>query len=334
MNSYWTQRAAAREADAQAIADIYLADMKKQFKQKERHLKRQTESFYARYGDDIGVSKAQARKRLTADELEDFVALDLEPFRALSIQGNPEYDDLLNRASYRRRISRLEAEAMRLEMQVYDLYGNTDGIETLAKSGMGMIYETGFYGTHFDIAKVVGAVEIKRIAPRAMKEILAYNWSGKEFSKRIWGHQKRTQTKIRAALVQGVNLGRHSSVVARDIAKALDVSYNQAEALVRTETTFFHEMASQESYKEAGIERYEILATLDSRTSQICREQDGRVYKQKEYEPGKNAPPFHVRCRSTTVPVIDDYVFEERRRAGAELIPNMTYSEWEKRYVK
>src|SRR6185312_9957917 len=101
-----------------------------------------------------------------------------------------------------------------------------------------------------------------------------------------------------------------------------DVSRSRAEALVRTEANFFHNAAAQDSYSDAGIDRYEILATLDSRTSPICREQDGKIYNEKDYEPGVTAPPFHVRCRTTTIPYFDEseYMQDEKRQSANGLI--------------
>ena len=53
-----------------------------------------------------------------------------------------------------------------------------------------------------------------------------------------------------------------------------------------------------------GGDHYEIVAVLDSRTSEICRLENHEVHSVKEYEPGRTAPPFHVRCRSTIRPAV------------------------------
>lgn len=37
--------------------------------------------------------------------------------------------------------------------------------------------------------------------------------------------------------------------------------------------------ATHAGYKEDGVEKYEILATLDSKTCEICGELDGNVYR-------------------------------------------------------
>ena len=63
--------------------------------------------------------------------------------------------------------------------------------------------------------------------------------------------------------------------------------------------------ATLDGYKEAGIEKYEFSATLDSRTSQICSELHGEVFEIKNIAVGLNYPPMHPRCRSTTIPIVD-----------------------------
>ena len=86
-----------------------------------------------------------------------------------------------------------------------------------------------------------------------------------------------------------------------------------------------------------GFERFEIVATLDSHTSEICRELDGHVEEMKNYEPGVTAPPFHPWCRTTTVPYFDDN-FTERAARGADgktyyVDSKLNYKDWKKTFV-
>lgn len=91
-----------------------------------------------------------------------------------------------------------------------------------------------------------------------------------------------------------------------------------------------------------GVEKYEVVATLDLRTSDICRKLDGKVFDVKDYERGVTAPPFHVYCRSTTVPYYNDDIqadIENSRLArdpetGKSLrVEKLTYKEWYKKYI-
>ena len=97
-----------------------------------------------------------------------------------------------------------------------------------------------------------------------------------------------------------------------------------------------------ESYKECGIDKYQYLATLDLRTSEICRELDGKVFLVKDQQPGKNCPPMHPWCRSTTIAIIGEKMLEGMKRRARDpvtgktyLVPaSMNYREWYAKYVK
>jgi SPP1 gp7 family putative phage head morphogenesis protein len=115
--------------------------------------------------------------------------------------------------------------------------------------------------------------------------------------------------------------------------QATAVADNQVMALVRTSINQVANSASQQVY-EANQDitpRYRYVATLDTRTSSICRALDGQ-----EFEYGKGPlPPQHFNCRSTTVPVIDykalgfDPPPPSKRAAAGGMVPtNVSYGEW------
>ena len=132
------------------------------------------------------------------------------------------------------------------------------------------------------------------------------------------------------------------------LAKTIDGDKKRAARIIMTESAYFTELSNKESYKELGVEQYEIIATLDSHTSEICQEMDGKVFDLKDMEPGVTAPPFHPNCRSCTAPYYDDSEFENdedfksfvgQRAARDEegkyyTVPaNTTYREWYKGFV-
>lgn len=336
-NKYWERRAAQRELESQLIASKYLAKMDERLREAQQDILRQIESFYARYSVENQVTLSEARKYLSAKELKDFKNIDLKRFREMALAKNPEYERILNATSYRVRISRLEALNLSIEMRMAELYGGANGLQHYAYTGLADVYQSSYYKTMYDVAQA-GAMtgSVVALSDKTMEGILSYNWSGKEFSSRIWGHQEATRIAIRKELERSFASGRAAPKTVKAIMDVTNVSKSRAEALVRTESNFFHGLAAQKSYEDAGIEKYEILATLDSRTSNICRDQDGKTYKQKDYKPGVNAPPFHPRCRSTTIPFFDEseYMANEKRQSADGLIDSMTYEEWHDKYVK
>lgn len=334
---YWESRSAQRELESQLIASKYLARMDESLREAQQDILRQIELFYARYAVENQVFLAEARKYLTAKELKDFKNINLKKFRELSLSGNPEYNRILNATSYRVRISRLEALNLTIEMRMAELYGGANGLQHYTYTGLAEIYQDSYFRSMFDLAKQgIVSGTVAALSDKTMEEILSYNWSGKEFSKRVWGHQEATRKAIRKELERSFAAGRAIQKTTKAIVDITDVSRSRAEALVRTEANFFHNAAAQRSYVDAVIKRYEILATLDSRTSDTCKAQDGKIYAEKDFKPGETAPPFHVRCRTTTIPYFDEseYMAGEKRQSSNGLIDSMTYEEWFEKYVK
>ena len=142
--------------------------------------------------------------------------------------------------------------------------------------------------------------------------------------------------EIAKRLIGSLEFGERAKTAKQLIAaggQATAVADNQIMALVRTSINQVANTASQQVY-EANQDitpRYRYVATLDTRTSSICRALDGR-----EFEYGKGPlPPQHFNCRSTTVPVIDykalgfDPPPEGRRAAAGGQVPaNETYGQW------
>lgn len=334
---YWEDRAAQREMESQLIASVFLAKMDVSLREAQQDIMRQIEAFYGRYSIENKVTLAEAKKYLTVKELKDFKNIDLKRFREMSLSGNPEYDRILNATGYRARISRLEALNTQIEMRMVELYGGPNGLQQYTNTGLTEVYQTSYMQSMFGMAQAgVAGGTVSAISDKTMQEILTYNWSGKEFSNRIWDHQSGSLQTIRRELEKSFASGRSIQQTTKAIMDVTDVSKLRVEALVQTESNFFHGLAAQNSYVDAEIEKYEVLATLDSRTSPICRHQDGKVYPLKDYKPGVTANPFHVRCRSTTIPWFDEseYMDGEQRQSADGLIDSMTYEEWHGRYVK
>ena len=75
------------------------------------------------------------------------------------------------------------------------------------------------------------------------------------------------------------------------LAAKMGQSYKNAERLVRTETAHIHTESDRAAYKEAGVEQYEFMATLEVRTCDVCGSLDGKHFKVSEAKVGVNYPP-------------------------------------------
>ena len=140
-----------------------------------------------------------------------------------------------------------------------------------------------------------------------------------------WSETEKTR------LINGIKSGFVQGKTTRQIVKEVvgagglaDVSQRNAAAVVKTALNHVSTVAKDVTYEKNKdiVEGYELVITLDSRTSTICRGwPPGKVYKlDDEYQP---KPPFHVACRTTTAPVISsefDFLDVGAKRAarGAE----------------
>ena len=96
-------------------------------------------------------------------------------------------------------------------------------------------------------------------------------------------------------LEKGITQGTGYRKMARELKAEMGTSFNNAFRLIRTEAAFIQGDINKTTYQQAadelGLEYYKYDAFLDSKTSEICRELDGKRFKVSEMEIGVNAPP-------------------------------------------
>ena len=302
IDEYWTERALQQEQNAQIVADRYMAQIGQSLADYKHQLVSEIEKFYARYAVDNKMTHAEAKQYLTDKERREFKHVTLERFREMAL--NPDTPTpLLDALGYRHRISRKEALLAEIERLTAELYGKPDGIHDKVTEALSDVYIKGKIHQAKNLAHF-GIIEKPILSVDAVKHKMGSNWSGKTFSTNVWGHEEATYKAISDILNKGLTGGWSIDRMARVLAERTGVAYHRADTLVRTETTFYNNLATLDTIKELGGDHYEIVAVLDSRTSEICQSENHKVYPVKEYEPGRTAPPFHVRCRSTIRPAV------------------------------
>ena len=137
----------------------------------------------------------------------------------------------------------------------------------------------------------------------------------------------------------GYTLNQLISEIRNDKRNGIPASKLDVERVVRTSINHIATTARQKTYKANKnlIIGYRWLATLDNRTSAICRARDQEVFL---YENDPNPlPPAHPFCRSTTEAVFGDNavlkgVLEDGTRAskgaegGQQVDGNISYYDW------
>ena len=338
---YWEKRFELLE-DAQNKKTVeYFAELEKQYNKAALAVQDDVNRWYARYAVNNEISLQDAKKMLNATELEEFkwnVMDYIEKGRTLNYSD--AWAKQLENASARWHISRLDSLKIQMQNHVEALYGNElDEVTEFMRN----LYTEGYYHTAYEIQKGFNiGYDLMKLDKDKIDKVLSKPWAvdGSNFSSRIWKQKNQLVSELHNNLTQAIIRGQNPSVVTDMIADRFKVSKGRASALVMTESAYFASASDKDCFNDLGVERYEILATLDHSTSDICRSLDGKVFPMSEYKVGVTAPPFHVRCRTTTVPFFDDEFELDTTRAARDeggrtyQVPaSMKYEEWKNTFV-
>lgn len=337
---YWRGRFSILEDSAHREAQQTIQAMEEMYLDAQRSVQKEIESWYARFADNNQISLTDARKWLTAGQLEEF-HWTVEQYIKIGEQAGLDAAWLkkLENASARFHISRLESVQMGIQQQLELLYGNqVDSLDALLKKVVG----NGYTHTAFEVQKGVGlGWDITALNQKKLETLLSKPWTtdGRTFRDRCWLNKNDLVGSVSKSLTQGLLRGDSPAKITTAIQKQFGVHRYKAGRLVNTETTYFNAVATKESYKDLGVEMVEIIETLDSHTCSICSSLDGKVIPIAQYEPGVTVPPFHPNCRGTTAPAIDPKYAGERAARNEDgkvyYVPaNMKYADWVQTFVK
>lgn len=344
-SAYWQKRFSALESAQNQYGQNTFHQIEPAFDKAERQIQAQIEAWYARYASNNGITLAEARKQLSAAELKE-LQWDVQEYIKYGQENamNQQWMKELENASARFHISRLEALKLRTQQSLEVAFGNElDSLDGMVKR----LYQSGYYHTCFEVQKGFNiGWEIGQIDERKLQKVISKPWAadGKTFSDRVWQSKTTMVNELHQQMTRTIIQGKAPDEAIKSMTKYLqnktkNAKYN-AGRLVMTEQAFISSAAQKDAFNDLDVEEFEIVATLDSHTSDICREMDGKHFPMKDFQPGVTAPPFHVWCRSTTVPYFDDEWGRSGERAArgedgkTYYVPaDMTYPEWEKAMV-
>lgn len=338
---YWKIRFGQLEAaQNRKGADAY-AEIENIYRQAQKEIEGKINTWYQRFATNNGISMAEARKMLSGTDLKEF-KWDVKDYIRYG-QGNSvdqRWMKELENASAKFHISRLEALKLQTQQSLEVMFGNQlDCVDGTMKR----IFLDGYYHTAYELQKGFGiGWDIAGMDQRQIEKVICKPWAadGKNFSERIWGNKQKLISEVHKELTQNIMLGQDPQKAINAVARKMNVSKHNAGRLVMTEEAYFNSAAQKDCFNDLDVEQYEIVATLDSHTSDICRSLDGQVFFMRDFEPGVTAPPFHVYCRSTTVPYFEDNFGQIGERAARDkdgktyYVPDdMDYQEWKETFV-
>ena len=335
---YWKERFEQLENSTHNRSVRTVQSIDKELQKAQKTIETQINAWYQRVAKNNDITMKEARKLLSAKELKEF-KWDVQEYIKYGRENELDAKWLkeLENASARVHISRLEQIKLQTQQACEALYGNQlDEVDRHIRQ----VYQSDYYHTLYEVQRGINVGwNVASVDENQLSKIISKPWAvdGKNFSDRIWGSKSQLISTLHTNITQMCMLGQAPDKAIRNIEKAFGSSRYQASRLVMTESAYFSSVARVDAFKELDVEEFEVVATLDSHTSNLCRDMDGRHFPMNEFVVGVTAPPFHPNCRTTTCPYFaDDEGMRVARDENGNLVyvpSNMTYHEWKGNFV-
>ena len=321
-SKYWDKRALRRLNEAEKSSEAYIKRVKAIYDRAYKDTERELASIYKNYSKETGLDTQKLKELLTKSETK-------ELWDELKRQGLDKYV----KNNYKARISRIEKIQAQIYAKAKEIYPKEELQNTMCYKG---VINDSYYKTMYDTQMGTGYdFNFATIDNNMVNSLLTERWSGKNYSQRIWGNTDILANTLSEMVGGALMSGQSTQLTAKQIRDRFNVSKYYAERLIRTETNHFNNEADAMAYEELGLKKYVFVATLDSRTSEICQSMDGKVFDYKDREEGVNYPPLHPNCRSKTRAYLGEEAEKDLKRRArdpftgkTEIIDNISYKEW------
>lgn len=326
--AYWNTRTRKRKVNQEKYTNKQIQELLKYYRESLRQLDRMVKETYDKYSSDTGLGITELIGVLTGVERKEFLNKVKERMEILGLVPEDVYNQKMLS-----RITRVEAlkeqaywEMRRLqaiqEIKTTSILNNTmeHSYDLIMKDYVGDDYKPGVF---------------TRFNPGLPEQVLRERWSGKNYSKRVWGKERNKMAKelpfkIAGSLISGQSYNR----TALEIRKEYNVMQWEAMRLVRTESAFVDGQANKRAMLDIDITQYTLDVTLDSRTSDICGEIDEtEVFNYEDAVVGENFQPFHPNCRTVDSPLTSSESLENAREKFSQRMEEIEEEEEEEEAV-
>lgn len=324
--SYWEQRSIERSLSAERRSEKYLRRINRIYEASRRDTIKSIHELYKSYYAEDGFNTQKLREITPSADLRKF----RQEVAALGLA--------------KRLPKRYSARLNRLEMLNAQLWleskKNASKMHRMSSNLFKDTVEESFYRSVYDTSKGMGVTpSFTQLDTKTLDRVLKSKFYGKNYSDRIWKNSDIFAQEVQEVIARSIATGAPLAKTTREIRTRYGGTQHTAERLIKTETAYFQTIGEVESYRAMGVKKYQILATLDRRTSDICQRKDKKIYNVNAFLPGTNAPPFHPYCRTTIIPYFGKRWEPEVRIARDidgknEYVSNMNYDEWIARYKK
>ena len=281
-SAYWEKRAQEQLTLVEQQSLPQLKAIDKAFRDAQRYTLEEVKKLYINYYAKQGFDTTKLQAIAANGDIRRFQTA----VRAAGLTDRlPE--------GYGFRLTRLELLEAQLWLKVHEAAQLQQALQTAAHA---KTIDTAYYHSLYNLSKGTGvAPAFSRLNDKTINRILEAKFFGKNYSDRIWNNSGKLANELKGILATATATGQSQTKTTKLIRERYGVKRFEAARLVRTETNHFNTEATMHSYKGIGLDQWVYIATLDSRTDDVCAEHDGKRYPLHEGP----LPPLHPDCRCT-----------------------------------
>ena len=300
--TYWQRRFLRIEEERDKKEQAYIQEMNERYNALSEKLQKEIDAWVHKYAVNDAISEAEANQLISAKERRTW-SMQLAEFKRKAVEGG--YEQELNREYYLSRITRLQELEAQLAFELAE-QAHTEDMklsahlkDTLGETYLKHIFEITDRGSF--------SVTFATYSSKQLAVAIRKPWSGSDFSKRIWSnHLDYIPEKLSKTLSEAIAKGWGTDKTVSKMMEGVDKNLrNRMITLVQSESAHIAEEASQDSYRETKVDKYQWLATLETHTCDQCAGLDMKIFEVDGQDSMHPVVDTHPNCRCTTVPYID-----------------------------
>lgn len=323
-SNYWEKRALQNKLSAIENEEDYLNRITSIYNQASKDIESKLAKVYARYAKENSLTLDEAYRKLPK-AMEKEYKRDVLDYVNKARSGDPKYRQYLLNQSIMHSHSVLDQLRTEYRNVIYNIDMEETGGKFLEKIFTDSNYKAQYSNNEEEFAKV---------DKDKIQNLLKENWTGSgNFSQLIWKDRELLVKALDDIVIKGLATGQSFDKMAERLAKRMDTTKSNAKRLIMTESARMENEGLLAYYQRTGVEKLIFVATLDMRTSDICRAMDGTIIPIEEAKLGLNVPPLHPYCRSVLSPYYEgnepgDRVYRDKDTGKTESGEYRTYVEY------
>ena len=290
-SNYWEKRALENKLSAIENEEDYLRRISSIYDHANKQIDEKLAKVYARYAKENNLTLEEAYKQLPK-KMETEYKNDVMDY--VNKAKDPSYKQYLLNQSIMHKHSVLDQLRTEMRSVIYDIDVEETGGKFLEKIFTDSNYRAQYSNNEEAFAKV---------DKEKIQNLLKENWSGGgNFSELIWKDREKLVKALDDIVMKGLATGDNYDKMSDKLAKRMDTSKSNAKRLIMTESARMENEGLLSYYERIGAKQLIFVATLDMKTSEICRAMDGTIIPIEDAKIGLNVPPLHPYCRSVISP--------------------------------